>query len=196
MKKVTLLLALGLSFGLFTACSSPAPANNASTTNTNAAKTAASPAATAAATPAAGAAGGETFTHEEGGIQFTVPAGWQREAEGGRMVLTTPDDEIEVVIFVPNTTDFDAATEEVVDDLNAYLTDVKATGKGEEGTHNGMKTYTIGGTGNYEGKPNAWELSVVGAKKPVYFLFIATPEHMPKHQANMDAFIKSIRPIS
>ncbi len=203
MSKASLLLCVGLAAGLTFGCSgyvtvnngnsANAPASNANTTNANAAS------ANTASTNAAGAntasTGGTVYTHQEGGIQFASPAGWKEKQDGQYMTLLSPDEELEVDFFVPPNDDFEQATKDVLNDLDKYLKNAKITGEGTEGTHNGMKTYSVQGTGDYEGKPNVWDLTILGAKKPVFVLSIATPENFPKYKDDYTALINSIKPV-
>ncbi|MDQ3907605.1 MAG: hypothetical protein M3268_04595, partial [Acidobacteriota bacterium] len=122
MKKSSLLLAVGLAAGLTAGCSASVGTNT--NTSTNTAKPAASPASNAntsaantAGTNAAGAnnasTGGTVYTHQEGGIQFTSPAGWKEKQDGQYMTLLSPDEELEVDFFVPKDDDFEKATKDV-----------------------------------------------------------------------------------
>jgi hypothetical protein len=191
------LLTLGLAGLLFIGCSSQTT-GNISTANANA--NAAKPAASAAASPVSSAADADEITdnlvrHEESGIQFLVPAGWKKEPNDSIATLRPPDGEVEVVFYIPEDTDYTQATKDVVDDLGKYVKNAKITEPGKSGRLNGLNTYSVGGTGERDGKPVAWDLTVVGGKKAVYVVSLGTPDTFAKHEAAYASLLKGIREL-
>jgi predicted Zn-dependent protease len=201
LKRLRLTAVLGLACAFFVGCAAQPVANNANNANANTksntnANTSASPATSNANTSTSGTtSGGTTYTHQEGGIQFTSPAGWKEKNEGDTVILSTPDDELEVYFYIPKDNDYDSATKDVADDLERYVKNIKITRQGEEGTLNGLKTYSVSGTGESDGEQVVWDLTVVGGKKPVYVVSTATPANFPKHESAYNSLITSIKPL-
>src|SRR5436190_20061760 len=51
----------------------------------------------------------ETFRHKEAGVQFEVPKGWKAKPEGETITVSTADDSLQMVFWVPEEDTFDAA---------------------------------------------------------------------------------------
>lgn len=136
-----------------------------------------------------------TYTHEEGGVQFTIPKGWHIEEDGDLLTVSTPDEELSMFFYIPEDGDFDKAIEDVADSLDEYIKNVKFTEKGKQSTHNGMKTYELNGTGEYEGQKVLWDLTVLGAKKPLFVVTVASPDKLAKHAAQYEALAKSVKKL-
>ncbi|MDQ4123557.1 MAG: hypothetical protein M3209_19135 [Acidobacteriota bacterium] len=135
----------------------------------------------------------ETYKHNEGGVQFTVPKGWLIEEDGNLLTVSTPDEELSMFFYIPDDDDFETAIKDVADSLDEYIKNVKFTEKGKESTHNGMRTYEINGTGEYEGSSVLWDLTVIAAKKPLFVVTIAAPDKLEKHAAEYEALAKSLK---
>lgn len=148
----------------------------------------------AAAAPAA-AQDGETFTHEEGGIQFTAPDGWKAEAEGEQLTVSPPGGGIGIVFWVPEGDTFEAAVAALEEELGKTIKNPKFDGEAKEGTHNGMPHATLSGTGLIEGENMAFSVDLVMAKKPVIILTFASPENFKKHEAEYWGLVKSIKKV-
>ncbi len=137
----------------------------------------------------------ETFKHEDGGVQFTVPKGWHIEEDGDLLTVSTPDEELSMFFYIPEDEDFNAAIDGVADALDEYIKNIKFTEKGKQSTHNGMKSYEINGTGEYEGQKVVWDLTVLAAKKPLFVVSVGAPDKMPKHAAEYEALVKSLKKL-
>jgi predicted Zn-dependent protease len=138
---------------------------------------------------------GETFTHEEGGIQFTAPDGWKAEAEGEQLTVSPPGGGIGIVFWVPEGDTFEAAVAALEEELAKTVKNAKFDGEAREGTHNGMAHATLTGSGPIEGEEMAFSVDLVMAKKPVIILTFASAENFKKHEAEYHSLVKSIRKV-
>src|SRR3954470_4913448 len=100
------------------------------------------------------------MSHKEGGIQFALPAGWESDAEGDRMLVHSPDKSVAIVFYVATEATFEAAVGAMIDEVDKIIDNVKVTNKGEEGEHDGMPMYSVSGTGTLEGKSIAWDVTM------------------------------------
>lgn len=195
MKTLKALFALALVAAFFVGCSKSETNTNSSNTSSNT-KATSSPAATTATPATSSTSGaGETYTHANGGIQFTAPAGWKSKNEGDSMTLSAPDDSISVVIWVPKADDFEAAVDALGDELEKVIKNSKMTSPGKETTHNGMPAYTASGTGEVDNEQIAWEVDMLKAKKPVVMLSFAAPAQFEKHEREYKNLVDSIKKV-
>lgn len=139
--------------------------------------------------------GGETFTHAEAGVRFTLPKDWKAEPDGSVITVSTPDDSLQMVFWVPEENTFDAAVADLDKELGKMIKNVKITGKERKDTHNGMPHYGQNGTGDVDGVTIEWSVDVLGAKKTVLILSFAAPGVWEKHAENAGKFIASIRKV-
>lgn len=202
MKALKIILAAALASQLLLACSKDTNSNNSNnsnsnnansnktTSNTNTTKT------TNTEATASTADTGEVFKHPEGGIQFERPAGWKSEQEGDRMTLSTPDNTISVVIYVPAEDNFKEATEALDKELSKTIKNVKENGEPKETTLDGMQTVSLNGTGDVNGTQIQWAVDLIQAKKPVIVLTFAAPGMWEKYQADYQKLAKSIKRLS
>jgi hypothetical protein len=200
MRRVAIPALIVVSAQMMLACggTATAPANASKPANTNAAApapantNAAAPANTSAATKTSA---GEVFTHENGGIQFEVPATWKSKADGDVMQITSPDESLFVMIWVPQDQSVDEALEGIGSEIDNYLANVKTAGEATSGQLSGMNIHSLNGTGTYEGQPVDFSLELVEAKKPVIILTITNKGAMAKHEADFTKFAQSIKRI-
>src|ERR1700752_2252274 len=54
----------------------------------------------------------DVFTHTEAGVQFRVPKGWKAKPDGEVITVSSADDGLQVVFWVPDENTFDAAVKE------------------------------------------------------------------------------------
>ncbi len=213
MKTLKTIIALGVVAALFAGCSKNAnntngttTTNTTNTTNTTSKVTdptatrtmptppaSSTPASTAGQTSPSGA--GETFTHPDAGVQFTLPAGWTTKAEGEKIIATSEHEAVSVVLWVPRGDDFDKATDELMQQLDSVIKNPQITSPGKESTHNGMRAYTAGGTGEVSGQPILWEVDVLQSKKPFFVVTFASPEMFKMHQADYQQLLASLKPV-
>lgn len=133
------------------------------------------------------------YRHEPGGIQFVLPKGWKAEPDGDILTVSSADEEMSVMFWVSSENDFDAAVDAVADELDNIIKNPKFAKDGVEGALNGMKAFSLSGSGQYEGANVLWDLTVVAAKKPVFVVSFANPQHLQKHAAAYGALAKSIK---
>ena len=142
---------------------------------------------------AARAQDARNYTHKESGITFEVPDGWKAEPDGEQLTVSSPDDSVALVFWVPAESTFDAAVEALDTELAKTIQKMKADGEVKVDTHNGMRHAGQSGTGEIEGKSILWSVDMLHAKKPVIILTFAAPEQIEKHAGDYAKLIKSIR---
>jgi hypothetical protein len=212
-KTLKTILALGAAAALFAGCSKNANNTNGTTTTTNTTNTTSrvseparptipTTAPPVSSTPAPSTAGqtspsgaGETFTHADAGVTFTLPAGWTSKAEGEKVIATSEHEAVSVVLWVPRGDDFDKATDELMQQLDNVIKNPQITSPGKESTHNGMRAYTAGGTGQVNGQSILWEVDILQSKKPFFVVTFAAPEMFKMHQADYQQLLASLKPV-
>jgi predicted Zn-dependent protease len=182
LKKNTLLVCLSLGAAL-----SRAPARGAAK---NAGGANAAVNNTSSAAPAQAA---KSYTHKDSGLTFDVPEGWKAEPDGEQLTISSPDETVAVVFWVPAESTFDAAVEALDEELAKTIQKMKADGDVKVDTHNGMRHAGQSGTGEIEGKNVLWSVDMLQANKPVIVLTFAAPEQLEKHAADYSKLVKSIR---
>lgn len=204
MKTLKLIFALGLAAALFAGCSkSETNTNSSNTSNTKASSSPATTTTTTttASTPANNSSSssssgeGQPFTHQEGGIQFVAPPTWKAKNEGESLVVSTPDNTLSVVFWVPEGDDFNKATGDLQRQLEKVIKNLKVTSPGQETTHNGMRAYTGSGTGEVEGEQIVWEVDILQARKPVFVVSFASPAQFDKHADEYKQLLASIKKV-
>jgi hypothetical protein len=137
--------------------------------------------------------GGETFTHSDAGVRFQLPKGWKAKPDGEVITVSSADDALQVVFWVPDEDTFDAAVKELDKELGKTIKNLKTAGKPTQDTHNGMAHYGENGTGVVNGATIEWSVDVLGAKKPLIILTFAAPNLIEKHADNYAKLIQSIK---
>jgi predicted Zn-dependent protease len=138
----------------------------------------------------------KTFTHSDSGLQFDLPDGWQSEADGEMLTVSSPDDTLSIVFWVTEADDFEAAAEALGEELGKQVKNLKLDGEPKEGQHNGMEYASVTGTGQVDGVNVAFSADLLMAKKPVIILTFASPENFAKHQGAYAKLVKSIRKVN
>jgi hypothetical protein len=138
---------------------------------------------------------GETFTHADAGIKFELPKGWKAKPDGEVITVSSADDALQVVLWVPDENTFDAAVKELDKELGKTIKNMKTTGKPTQDTHNGMAHYGENGTGVVDGATIEWSVDVLGAKKPLIILTFAAPNLIEKHADNYMKLVNSIKKL-
>lgn len=144
---------------------------------------------------AAASAQEHVMTHKEGGVQFSLPAGWQSEAEGDRLLVHSADKSVAIVFFVATEDNFEAAINAMTEEVDKIIDNVKITNKGQEGEHNGMPIYSVSGTGTMDDKPIAWDVTMLAAKRPVIVMGFAEPASWKKNEAAYNKLVESIHKL-
>src|SRR5712692_2786906 len=107
----------------------------------------------------------DVFTHREAGVQFVLPKGWKAQPDGEVITVSTADDSLQMVFWVPAEDTFDAAVKDLDKELDKTIKNIKTTDKGTSDTHNGMPHFSTGGTGEVNGVTIVWSVDVLAAKK-------------------------------
>ena len=136
-----------------------------------------------------------SFSQEEAGVQFELPKGWKAKPDGEVVTVSTADDSLQMVFYVPDEDTFDAAVKDLANELGKTVKNVKTTDKGTADTHNGMPHFSQGGTGEVNGTTIEWSVDVLAAKKVVIILTFAAPGIAEKHAEEAAKFIASIKKI-
>ena len=137
----------------------------------------------------------ETFRHKEAGVQFTLPKGWKAKPDGETITVSSADDSLQIVFWVPDEDTFEAAVKELDKELGKTIKNIKTTGKPTQDTHNGMAHYEESGTGDVNGATISWSVDVLAAKKPLIILTFAAPNLFEKHAEEYLALVASIKKI-
>ncbi|MEO7969715.1 MAG: hypothetical protein ABI698_00315 [bacterium] len=137
--------------------------------------------------------GNQLFTHKEAGVQFELPAGWKATPDGEVITVSTADDSLQMVFWVPDENTFDAAVKDLDKELDKTIKNIKITDKGTSDTHNGMPHFSEGGTGEVNGTTIEWSVDVLKARKVVGVLTFAAPGVAEKHADEAAKFIGSIK---
>ena len=69
------------------------------------------------------------YSHEEAGVKFQLPKGWKAEPDGAVITVSTPDDSLQMVFWVPDDDSFDAAVKDLDNELGKTIKNIKTTGK-------------------------------------------------------------------
>ena len=135
------------------------------------------------------------FSHQEAGVQFDLPKGWKAKPDGEVITVSTADDSLQMVFWVPDDDTFDATVKDLDKELEKTIKNIKTTDKGTSDTHNGMPHFSTGGTGQVNGVTIEWSVDVLAAKKVVLILTFAAPGIAEKHADEAVLFISSIKKI-
>lgn len=139
--------------------------------------------------------GGETLRNPDAGVQFTVPAGWKKEEKDGALTVVSPDEGVALSIVVSPAESLDKAIDGATGELDKLIKNPKIDQKAEPGEVNGLKTVSMNGTGELDGKPVVWDLSIVASKKPLLVISIGAPESIEKHGKDYKKMVDSIKPL-
>jgi hypothetical protein len=208
-KALKLIFALGLAAILFAGCSkSETNTNSSNTSNTKVSASPATTTTTTTSTPAptsdnsssssdssTSSGEGHPFTHQEGGIQFVAPPSWKAKNEGETLIVSTQDDALSVLFWVPKGDDFNKAIGDLQGQLEKVIKNLKVTSPGHETTHNGMRAYTGSGTGEVNGEQIVWEVDILQAKKPVFVVSMAAPAESGKHAGEYKQLLASLKRV-
>ena len=135
------------------------------------------------------------YRHEQAGVKFILPKGWKAKPDGEVITVSTADDALQMVFWVPDDDTLDAAVKDLDRELGNIIKNMKTTGKATTDTHNGMPHYSVGGTGQVEGTTIEWNVDVLAARKIVIILSFAAPGAWQEHSDSAAKFIDSIRKI-
>ena len=135
------------------------------------------------------------FTHQEAGVRFQLPKGWKAKPDGEVITASSADDALQVVFWIPDEANFDAAVKELGTELGKTIKNMKTVGKPAEDVLNDMPHYGETGTGDVDGTTIVWSVDVLGAKKPLIILTFAAPSLFEKHSSAYEQLLNSIKKI-
>lgn len=138
----------------------------------------------------------DVFTHPEAGVQFQLPKGWKAKPDGELITVSSADDALQVIFWVPDQNTFDAAVKELDKELSKTIKNMKPEGKPAQDELNGMPHYGQTGTGDVNGATIVWSVDVLGAKKPLMILTFAAPNLFEKNADAYEKLLGSIKKIS
>lgn len=194
--KNSLLIAL-MGFTLFVAgCGQPPSGGGTTgtTTTTSSTTTTTDKSMTPSATATESGGTSETVTMTEVNIQYTLPAGWKKDADGN---LTTENEDL-AVFFVPTEAEnVEAAGKAIGEELGKVLQNVKVDRESSEKNASGLEMQSIEGTAEHEGKPVRWSVDIMQSNgaKPLIVLEFAEADAYEKHQKDYGEFANSFAPI-
>jgi predicted Zn-dependent protease len=134
----------------------------------------------------------ETFSHEDGGIEFDVPDEWNVEVSDEVLTISTPDGTVVFTFWVPEADNWQDAVDAVSEELESLIEDANVTHEGESEL-NGMPMYEVSGTGKVKGTSTEWSFSLILAKKPVILLVLSNSDKWEKNRPVVKRFADSIR---
>lgn len=137
----------------------------------------------------------DVFTHPGAGVQFQLPKGWKAKPDGEVITVSSADDSLQVIFWVPDENTFEAAVKELDKELSKTIKNSKTEGKPTEDVLNGMKHYGETGTGEVEGVTIVWSVDVLGAKKPLMILTFAAPQLFEKNADAYEKLLSSIKKV-
>src|SRR5437899_3107433 len=76
----------------------------------------------------------DVFTHKEAGVQFVLPKGWKAQPDGEVITVSTADDSLQIVFWVPDDATFDAAVKDLDNELGKTIKKIKTTSKPTQDT--------------------------------------------------------------
>src|SRR5258708_20329775 len=85
----------------------------------------------------------EVYRHEAAGIKFTLPTGWKAKPDGEVITVSSPDDALQMVFWVPEEDTLDAAVKDIDNEIGKTIKNIKTTGKQPKTTHNRMPHSTF-----------------------------------------------------
>jgi hypothetical protein len=138
---------------------------------------------------------GQAVAMVDAGIQFQLPRGWKSKRDADGVYLSTADETLQVVFFVPDADTFDVTLRTLDKELGRTIKKVKTTEKDTSDTLNGMRHFATGGTGEVDGSAIEWGVDIFDAKRVVIALFFAAPGAFDDYSKGVDQFLESVRRI-
>lgn len=136
------------------------------------------------------------YSHENAGIQFSVPEGWNVEADGDALIVGPASGEVSVMLYVVEADTMVAAAEALDAYLASALTDLEVTEETSEIKINGLTAFTGSGKGKMEGTPVEYTVMIVLGKKPLMIFGVLETASIEKNSKQVQSFINSIGPIN
>ena len=144
-------------------------------------------------TTTAAAPQSQVVTMPEAGVQFQLPRNWKSKRDADSIVVSTADESLQVLFFIPDSDTFDTTLRALDKELGRTIKNVQTTEKDKSDTLNGMRHFSTGGTGEVDGSKIEWGVDILDAKKPVIALFFADPGAFDDYSRQVDQFVESIK---
>jgi hypothetical protein len=138
----------------------------------------------------------ETFTHEQAGVEITIPAGWYYEHQDSDFTIYTPGKELAINLAVMEATGIDQALEQADADLEKNFKQVKL-GDARRVDANGMECVEIDGTAMLEGQPVVvyYCLVVTPKGKILEISAVGTDAEFDKYGKEIEQLDNSLKPV-
>ena len=133
----------------------------------------------------------ETFTHEDSGLKFTLPAGWTYTHQGDHFEAASADETIILLFFVGNGAEVEEAIDAAVDGMSEVILDPKIVTERTEVQINGLTQVFMEGDGLVDGQPIDWDLTVVRGSRRC--MAVVAMGEIENNQKLVDRIYESIR---
>ena len=143
--------------------------------------------------------GGVTYKYKDAGLQFTVPAGWEVEAEKDGVTFSKMESADSIIVASITTLDPAAASLTLDAQLKAAWEgvgkDFKKDGEPDKGTQAGMPFITQAYTAKQEGLQIVGVLAVIKAAKPTLILIYGTAKSSAEFKKDFNNLMDSMKKI-
>lgn len=140
--------------------------------------------------------GDDIYKLESGGIRFVVPKTWTATPDASQISLASADSAIQMIIWVPENTDYDGVANSLTDELAKFVQNAKPDDVASRTKLNGMDALTQKGMGEMDG-PVVWKIDVVKGKRPFIILSYSNRSDIdPAQTTEYTALMDSIHPLS
>lgn len=140
--------------------------------------------------------GDDIYKLESGGIRFVVPKTWTATPDASQITLASADSAIQMIIWVPDNTDYDGVANSLTDELAKFVQNAKPDNVAKRTKLNEMDALTQNGMGEMDG-PVVWKIDVVKGKRPFIILSYSNRSDIdPSQTTEYTAIMDSIHPFS
>lgn len=188
MRRMRLMLLLGLLSQLWASCTSPPSTNIAELKKPN--NTTYEKVEPVSATPT----GGGVYKIEDAAIQFEVPKDWKIERAGnGQLIVSTPDNSLALTLESIDTDKVESTTQEYKNRLRQQLGDVNPIDGPEQTSTNGLTVISESGLGKKDGNTIQWSIDIIMSRKAVIICALSTLTEDDKRQSDYEKLMDSIK---
>lgn len=142
-------------------------------------------------------ASAEVMKHAKAGVSIWMPDDWQKMAEDDMLEISSPDEEVFLMIGVLEASELEAALEEAEKEIEKVVTDIKEEGEPEEVEINGMPAVLSDAKGKVEGVDIELGAAIIKTPKNKVLLIIGigTPKGTETHGESIEKIIGSVKPL-
>jgi hypothetical protein len=188
MRRIMLILLLGLISQLWVSCSSPPSTNTGGVIKSK--NTTYEKVKPASLTPS----GEGIYKIEDAGIQFEVPKDWKVErADNGQLIVSTPDNFLALTLESIETDKVESKTQEYKNRLHQQLTDINTVGDPEKTTNNDLTVIGESGLGKIDGNTNQWSIDIIMSEKAVIIYALSSMDVFNKYESSYEKLMDSIK---